>query len=95
MRSAGEVTLEYRASANMPNQMTEGTYLAYLSSECGLVSAKSILLAPSPPVTAAVNFVLPQGWTVITDERWTRLNATSFSANSTPMFAASSGPLPE
>lgn len=79
--SAGAVTVEYRASVNMPNRMTEGTYLAYLSSECGLVSAKSILLAPSPPVTAAVNFVLPQGWTVITDERWTRLNATSFSVS--------------
>jgi PGF-pre-PGF domain-containing protein len=79
--SIDAVTVEYRAYVNMPNRMTEGTYLAYLSGECGLISARSILLTPSTAITATVNFVMPAGWTVITDERWTRLNATSFSVS--------------
>jgi len=79
--SAGAVTLEYRAYVNMPNRMAEGTYLAYLSGECGLMSARSILLAPVVAINATVNFVMPAGWTVITDERWTPLNATSFSVS--------------
>lgn len=80
-RSPGDVTIEYIASPNMPNPMTEDTYLAYLSDECGLIYSKSILLAPGASVAATVDWVLPQGWTVIVDERWTRIGEASFSVS--------------
>jgi PGF-pre-PGF domain-containing protein len=80
-RSPSDVTIEYSASPNMPNRMTEGTYLTYLSGECGLIYSKSILLAPVTPVAATVEWVLPQGWTVIVDERWTRIGNATFSVS--------------
>ncbi len=64
------LSIEYRANVNISNPMEADTYLAYLSEKCGLLSARSILLAPGGNEKTTVKFVLPEGWAVIVDETW-------------------------
>ena len=64
------VTIEYQADVNVPDSKVPGAHLAYLSDECGLILARSVLLTPDTPGKANVGFVLPDGWSLITDETW-------------------------
>lgn len=79
--SMSGVIIEYTARVDIPNPMAVGTYQTYLSENCGLVHARSVLLATQSSGMATVNFVLPEGWTVITDETWTQVNSTAYNVN--------------
>ena len=83
VNTASGVTIEYRAKANIPAPMTPGSYLTYLSEDCGLISAGGILLTPSTGGKAIVSFDLPEGWTVITDETWIPQSQTEYLVDTT------------
>ncbi len=76
--SPGEVTIEYTARADIPSSMAVGYYLTYLSESCGLLYAGAIILRPPNQGKVIVNFVMPSGWSVITDETWSPINSTAF-----------------
>jgi hypothetical protein len=81
LSSSTEVTIEYRANVNIVAPMTAGAYLAYLGDKCGLLYAGSILLAPTARGMATVSFVLPEEWTVITDETWVPVGSAEYQVN--------------
>ena len=76
--SAGEVTIEYTACADIPSSAAVGYYLTYLSESCGLLYASAITLLPPTQGEVEVNFIIPSGWSVIADETWSPVNSTAF-----------------
>ncbi|MFA6420029.1 MAG: hypothetical protein WCW13_04460 [archaeon] len=82
VNSSSHFIIEYIASTSFPSR-SKGEYLTYLTENCGLLFAASILLKPQVQGsivqgTSVVNFSLSQDWSIMTDETWKPLASNSF-----------------